>query len=316
MIKYNGVSEDGSHIYYGTYTDQRIPVLVKVYEGYTGGFIFNSEIDVDPGINYFTQIYPSWEGRKVMIYHRETGELLAPFVIPGNKKLSSLDQYGYIKRLFEIEKDPSCQAGILDVLREHLYDRQYENYVDVEEGDVVLDVGFNYGIFSLGALMKGASQIYGLEPNKEIYRIIRYVYPEKSKVKIYNFAASGTNETLNFLVGHNTLASSIVGQVDDFRESYEVKCVNLYDFIQFNQIGKIDFLKIDCEGTEYEIFECIPDDFFKTIRKIHVEFHFNDGQKILPLIDKLDRNGFEWKYEHDRDQYSSIGLIFAKNKNL
>jgi len=312
MIKYNGISENKLHIYYGTYSDQIIPVIVKVYEGYTDGFIFSSEIDVSPGVNYFTYVYPAWEGRKIMIYHRENGDLLSPFVISGDKKLSSLDKYGYIKKLFEIEKDLSCQAGILDVIREHLYDRQYENYVDVEEGDVVLDVGFNYGIFSLGALMKGASKIYGLEPNREIYKTIRDYYPEKSKVNIYNFAVSGTNETIDFSVGYNTLASSIVGQVDDYKESYEVKCVNLYDFIQFNQIEKIDFLKIDCEGTEYQIFECIPDDFFKTINKIHVEFHFNDGEKILSIIDKLDRNGFEWRYENERGQYSNIGLIFAK----
>ena len=316
MIKYNGISEDKLHIYYGTYTDQKFPVVVKVYEGYTGGLIFNSSVDIDPQFNYFTYIYPAWEGRKVMIYHQETGDLLAPFVIPGEKNLRDLDQYGYIKTLFEIEKDLSCQSGILDVLREHLYDRQYKDYVDVEEGDVVVDIGFNYGIFSLGALMKGASQIYGLEPNREIYKIIKKNYPEKGRVKIYNFAVSGKNETLTFNVGHNTLASSINSQVDDYKESYDVTCVNFYDFIKFNQIEKIDFLKIDCEGAEYEIFECIPDEFFRTIKKIHVEFHFNDGQKVIPLIEKLDRNGFEWKYEEGRNQYSDLALIFARNKNL
>jgi len=314
MIVYKGISEDKTHIFYENVSNKTIPVIVRVYEGETGGFIFHSEIDMAPFVQYYTYIYPMWKNRKVIIYNRETNEILAPFVMEGTKSIEEIDKYGYVKNLFKKETDFLCQGGILDVLREHHFDRYYKDYCDVEEGDVVVDVGFNYGIFSLGALYNGASKIYGLEPNKHVYNIVKDLYPEQNKVKIYPFAVAGKNETITFNVGHNTLASSMVGNVEDYKESYEVKCVNLYDFLLFNDIKKIDFLKIDCEGTEYDIFNGIPDDYFKTIKKIHVEFHFNDGQKILSLIDKLERNGFEWKYENNKDQFSNIGLIFAKKK--
>jgi FkbM family methyltransferase len=316
MIIYKRTSDDNTHIFYENVSNQTIPVTVKIYEGYTGGFIFYSDLDMVPNVEYFTYIYPMWTNRKVMIYHRETGQLLAPFVIGGNKSVEDIDKYGYIKKLFQKETDFSCQSGILDVLREHHFDRQYREYCDIEKGDVVVDVGFNYGMFSLGALYNGASKIYGLEPNRHVYNLVKELYPEQDKVQIYNFAISDKNETLRFKVGYNTLASSIVGNVDDFKEEYDVKCFNFFDFLTFHDINHIDFLKVDCEGTEYEIFNVIPDEYFKTIKKIHVEFHFNDGQKVLQLIDKLEKNGFEWKYEHERDQFSEIGLIFAKNKNI
>jgi len=316
MIIYEGISEEKHHIYYQNYSKETIPVRIKVYEGYTDGYAFKSDLDLSPGVNYYTYIYPAWKNRKVMIYHRETNELLAPFVIDGDKDLSDFDKFGYIKKLLQVEKDIDCQVGIYSVLREHLYDREYKDYCDVEKGDVVLDIGFNYGVFSLGALLNGASKIYGLEPNKKIYKIVKENYPEQDKVSLYNLAVSDKNEIVKFNVGHDTLASSISDPVGDYKESYEVQCVNILDFIMMNQIDKIDFLKIDCEGTEYLIFEGIPDSYFKTIRRIHVEFHFNEGKKVLSLIDKLERNGFEWKYENDRDQNSSIGLIFARNKNI
>ena len=316
MIIYRGISEDKRHVLYMNVSSETIPVRVKVYEGYTNGFIFYSDLDMTPFIEYFTYIYPTWKNRKVLIYHRETNQLLAPIIIDGDVSLGELDKFGYIKNLFNKETDFLCQSGILDVLREHHFDRQYKDYCDVEEGDIVVDIGFNYGIFSLGALYKGASKIYGLEPNKQIYNIVKELYPKQDIVSIYPFAISNKNENLTFKIGYNTLASSIVGEVGDYKESYEVKCFNFYDFLKFHNITKIDFLKIDCEGTEYDIFESIPDEFFKTIRKIHVEYHFNDGEKVLSLIDKLERNNFEWKYEYGRDRYSSIGLIFAKNKNV
>lgn len=312
MIIYKGISNDKTHIFYENISNQTIPVTVRVYEGYTNGFIFYSDLDMVPNVEYFTYIYPMWDNRKVLIFNRDTNKLLAPFIIDGNKSVESVDKYGYLKKLFSIETDFLCQSGILDVLREHHYDRQYQDYCDVEEGDIVVDVGFNYGMFSLGALYKGASKIYGFEPDKHIYETIKDIYPEPNRVKIYNFAISDKNEILKFNVGHNTLSSSIIGNVSDFKESYDVKCFNFYDLMKFHDINHIDFLKIDCEGAEYGIFETIPDDYFKNIKKIHVEFHFNDGTKVQSLINKLERNGFEWKFENNRDDKSEIGLIFAK----
>lgn len=316
MIKYTGLSEDKKSIHYSPTQEGSIPLKIKVYDSYTGGFIFNSEIDVTNGWNYYTYIPAAWQNRLVYIYDRNSNDLLAPFVIEGTDSLENYDRELYLKKLFKIETNESHQSGIHDVLREHLFDRQYRDIVDVEDGDVVVDIGFNYGIFSLGALNNGASKVYGFEPNKNVYNIIKEIYPDKDKVTIYNYAVSDKNETLTFYEGHNTLASSLENEVSDYKESYEVSCINFYEFITKNNIGKINFLKIDCEGAEYAIFENIPDEYFLTIDKIHVEFHFNEGEKVKPLIDKLERNGFDWCFEKDRSILSDIGLIFAKRRDI
>lgn len=314
MIRFLEYSKKEKKLKYYNSTSKKIPVKIDFFEGHTNSFMFTSSIDLEssPDIRYFTYIPGRWKNMRAYFYHRETNELLAPFVFDGDIDIKEFDYENYLTKIQSLNS-MGQQAGVNDVLREHFSDRHYENIVDVEEGDVVVDIGFNYGIFSLGALKKGASKIYGFEPNKNIYEKLKY-YPRKDIVQIFNLAVSDKYETLTFYEGDNTLGSSVLNNVGDFKESYEVKCINFYDFINKLNISKIDFLKVDCEGTEYEVFESIPDEFFKTIKKIHVEFHNNDGEKIKLLTDKLNRNDFEWQFESGKNEYSNIGLIFAKKK--
>jgi hypothetical protein len=316
MIIYKNISEDKKTFYYQNVSEFVLPVRIEVIESYTNTTIFVNELDLTPKVTYFTFAPQTWTNRIVKIYNRVTNELLAPFSIDGTLSLLSVDNLGHIKKLLELEKEPLAIAGIHDVLREHFIDRKYSKEFDIEPGDVVFDIGFNYGIFALGALNKGASIIYGFEPNRNVYNVIKEVYQGDSHFSIHNVAISNKTELVLFNAGHNTLGSSIAGNVDDYKETYYVSCVNLFNIIHYNDIKKIDLLKIDCEGSEYEIFDIIPDYIFSTIKKIHVEFHFNDGKKVLSLIDTLIRNNFHWEYEQGKDQYSDVGLIFAKNRNL
>jgi FkbM family methyltransferase len=313
MIFYNGLSEDKKTIFYST-KQELLKVRVEVYEASTNGFMFSNELDLYKDFNYYTFIPIPYKDRKVLFFDRETNNLIVPFIIDGFKTLSDLDKYGYLEKVLKIDTNKAHQAGINDVIREHFWDRNYSEKYDIEEGDVVVDIGFNFGIFSMGALNKGASKIYGFEPNKNIYQIVKDIFPEKEKVKIYNLAVSDKDEILTFFEGNNTLSSSLMNKVVDFKEMYDVRSVNIINFFNNNQINHIDFLKVDCEGAEYSIFESIPDDFLKKIKKIHVEFHFNKGNEVKFLIEKLERCGFDWEFDHGANENSNIGLIFARKK--
>jgi FkbM family methyltransferase len=315
MIVYNGISDDKKNIFYYTISDTPIQVEIKVYEGYTNSLMFTNEIELQKGFGYYTYIPNTWKDRKIFIYDKNTKKIIAPFVIDGDVSLEEYDKFGYLKKLMKVETNELRQSGINGVIREHLYDRFYEDVVDVEEGDVVVDVGFNYGIFSLGALYKGASKIYGFEPNKHIYDIVSQIYPEKEKVKLFQYAVADKNEKVIFRETYDTLSSTINLDVADYYNSYDVICVNFYDFIIENKIEKIDLLKIDCEGTEYNIFDIIPDEFFSKIKKIHVEFHDNKNKQVLKIIEKLEKNGFEYQFGEGGSELSDVSLIFAKNKN-
>ena len=86
----------------------------------------------------------------------------------------------------------------------------------------------------------------------------------------------------------------------------------LFRFILHNNIDKIDYLKVDCEGAEYSIFESIPFDFLKdNVKKVAIEFHHQiKDKKVQTLINKLKNCNFTLKIVYEEN--SNIGLIYGK----
>jgi FkbM family methyltransferase len=312
MIKYIKYSKEESKIYYSNTTNEVLDVRVDFVEGYSNSLIQSHNLTLHPDVIYWTIGHVIWDNNQIKFYNQKTNELITTFVVSGDKSLQDLDTHGYLKEVQSIN-DIHQQCGINDVLKEHFFVRQYEKFVDIEEGDIVVDVGFNFGVFSLGALNKGASKIYGFEPNKDIYEKLKK-YPNQDKVEIFNYAVSNKYDTMKFNEGYNTLGSSITFTGNDIKKTYDVEVINLYDFLIKNDITKIDFLKVDCEGEEYNIFESIPNEFLCEINKIHVEFHNNLNGEVKQLIEKLENNNFDWFFEKDKNEKSECGLIFAKKK--
>jgi hypothetical protein len=56
--------------------------------------------------------------------------------------------------------------------------------------------------------------------------------------------------------------------------------------------GRIDLLKIDCEGAEWEVLEC--KDSWESVREITMEYHLwaRPGSHISDLIMLLEARGF------------------------
>lgn len=297
---------------YTLYSDSIVHSRIEVYDVYTKGLMFFNELELHPNVSYFTYIPFTWNKMRFCVYDDKTNELLLDKKIYGDRKLNCYDDYGYLCRLIGSIENKILQSSLHNVIGEHFYNRNYQYFIDVEDGDVVFDVGFNYGIFSLSALNNNAKKVYGFEPDRDVYNKIHNIFPELDKVELYNYAISDSNKLVKFYSAVDSVRSSITSVVED-SDSYDVQCISLYDFIVENKIEKIDFLKIDCEGEEYNIFNSIPDDYFSRIRKIMVEFHFNDGDKIKTLIDKLNRTGFTWIFENNNEsENSELGLIFAK----
>ena len=100
--------------------------------------------------------------------------------------------------------------------------------------------------------------------------------------------------------------------IENVGNSYEVDIISFNDFIIENKIEKIDFLKVDCEGAEYGIFNSISNEYLSNyINKVAIEFHHNIlDVKVQTLINKLQDNGFNVKVVYEEN--SNIGLIYGK----
>lgn len=77
---------------------------------------------------------------------------------------------------------------------------------------------------------------------------------------------------------------------------HQITTINLEDIINENNLDYIDILKVDIEGSEYEIMDKISNEIYSKIRQITIEFHdFIDISlkvKTQNIINKLELLGF------------------------
>ena len=61
----------------------------------------------------------------------------------------------------------------------------------------------------------------------------------------------------------------------EFCAGFVVKCVSLGEIFDVNELEECDCLKIDCEGSEYEIFEKADEGDLRRVKSIVMEYHPN-----------------------------------------
>lgn len=169
-----------------------------------------------------------------------------------------------------------------EITKETFQDRIYERFFEVEENDVVIDVGASVGPFTYSVLDKKPNVVLSLEPSEKEFRTLvknTKGYPVIPIMKgISRFDGKTTND---FIYSSDKNMEGI---------SF-LKLTELYD------LKKIDFLKTDCEGGEYDIFTEQNFDFIqKNVKKISGEWHLSNSD--LKLKFKNFRDTFLSKFEN------------------
>ena len=198
------------------------------------------------------------------------------------------------------------------IYKEIFLDKEYEyENIKVEENDIVLDLGANIGIFSLYAESKKSKHIYSFEPIKEYYEMLKENLKNYKNIQFFNSAISyktGKSKIVrNF--DNNTILTEVYDQFGIKNENKtEIDTLSINDFI--DNIEKIDFMKLDIEGSEYDIFENITNYNLNKISKIVCEYHWNYENRLDKTIKILNANGFK-VYTFTTNNFNKIGKLFA-----
>ncbi len=142
------------------------------------------------------------------------------------------------------------------------------NY-DLNQESIVFDLGGYDGKYSSDIFCKYNPYIYIFEPVKSFCEIIDNKFSNNDKVKTYNFGLGSKNEQLKINLSDN---SSSVYIKSDKTEIIELK--SIVEFIRKEGISRVDLVKINIEGGEYEVLESLIDnDLISIFRNIQVQFH-------------------------------------------
>lgn len=169
----------------------------------------------------------------------------------------------------------------------------------IREGDTVVDIGGNVGMFSRRAWERGATEIIAFEPQRRAYMM--YLLNSKPEMTPYNFAVSDKFSTFDLEFGEslrNIGGASITGKYreegQEILHSEKVVSVSLDWLFEKNVLNKVDFLKIDCEGAEVEVLNGVSDQNLSKFRCIAIEVHRNivSEEKKEEIVTRLQRLGY------------------------
>jgi len=211
--------------------------------------------------------------------------------------------------------------GKMDIwaLKETWLDKFYERHgIIIEDGWQVVDIGAGYGDFSIRAAYNNPkSSVYAFEPFDESYNLLKKNIELNKFENISTFPLavwSKSGDLILDLTNGEPLQSPTVEVLENSFSNEEIKkvqAVSLADLINGNEITKIDLLKIDCEGAEFEILcACGPEIFFK-IDRITMEYHDGfQGHTHSELVDLLSDYDFKVIYENNI-VHDNIGYLYA-----
>lgn len=167
----------------------------------------------------------------------------------------------------------------------HHTELSFQQECSVKPGDIFVDLGSNIGMSSRYAERIGAKEIYSFEADPVVYKSL--LMNKGENWKTYNKA----------ITDHRGMFE--IGLWPSLEEKALVEAITLNDVFSICELDKIDFLKVDIEGSERSCFNTVTDDTLRMIDRIFIEWHNisgiteNSNTKIMEaFVNRINQAGF------------------------
>jgi FkbM family methyltransferase len=156
---------------------------------------------------------------------------------------------------------------------------------------VIIDCGANIGLSTLYfSLAYPNSKVYAFEPDETLFKLLEsnIATNKLSNVHLHNEAVWIENTNLSF-----SNKGSEASQIDTSGQSAtKVKAIQLAEFL--SNFERIDFLKMDIEGAEFEVVKDCKDQLAK-VQNFFLEYHgtSNETNKLIELLEIVKKAGLK-----------------------
>jgi FkbM family methyltransferase len=223
---------------------------------------------------------------KTFVRTRSLQECINRFFRSKNKVIVEL---GYIDHIVTKDGNRYYMSKLVDSVRQVQEDYVFD---DIREDDIVIDIGACIGGFSIPASRK-AKYVHAVEPmTAEMLRDnIRLNNIEN--IDVLEIAlGDGGERRIEWLGASKTMRTKTLTEIKKI-------------------CGGCDFLKIDCEGSEWNIYPAE----LAGIRRIEMEVH-KVGFPFSVMEDRLTSAGFRYQVRRQPDGHIGLWLIHATNKQM
>lgn len=172
----------------------------------------------------------------------------------------------------------------------------------ISPGDVVVDIGANVGCFTLLAsrMVGPTGRVIAIEPERRAFEQLERNIELNAACNVLprQVALGARDGEITFYTGSSSLFGSLYPG-DGQTPSQTVRMVTLASLMDEVAIDRCDYMKIDCEGGEYDILASLPSRFAERIKQISIEVHRIPGHHPREVHERLRAFGFrEISQEH------------------
>lgn len=185
---------------------------------------------------------------------------------------------------------------------------EYDVPVGWSDLRTIVDIGAHIGAFTVRAgLRSPKARILAVEPNPAVFVHLQEnveanrLSPRTSTVR----AAIGAREGRGTLSNpRSSLGARVVPAAQDRERMVEIK--TLESLLSETGFDRVDLLKVDCEGSEYEVFFGAGDSVLERITSIVCEYHPAPAGYLPRLCRRFEEAGF-----HVERAMTPLGVLTA-----
>jgi FkbM family methyltransferase len=185
---------------------------------------------------------------------------------------------------------------------------------DLTGCEKVIDAGASIGLFTKYMLNKGAKEVYAVECDDRSIKALVSNFSYYDNVKIVPKALySSEGEMELFYKEDNPLVNSLDFNGSEFANhtspnSKTVPTTTLEKLVEEIGWNEIDLLKIDIEGSEWEVLDSTSNHVFEITNKFLLEYHWPNG-RLHNVIERMHSLGFQHWFEPGFNEDSEKGTV-------
>ena len=223
------------------------------------------------------------------------------------------------------------QIKLFNFLKKNNF-KDFEIFFDIgaHEGESIILFSKNFNIKKIFSFEPSPINFKKLSQNKRFIQnkfqnleinLENYALGSEKKKLLMNQLSETSSSTINnidqnskYFKKKNTFLN-LKKKNENFIKEVEIKQITLFDYIEQKKIPKIDFLKIDTEGYEFNVLVGMGK-YLKNVNLIMFEHHYHDmlvkNYSFSDIHDLLKKNNFNQIFKYKMPFRKTFEYVYKK----